>query len=136
MQEFQPLNKFEASLLARMRNYIPADEFVRVLLSSDLVVPTASEVQGDGSGFTPVTFERNGTSMLALFSAKERALEVKHLAKFCVVMEGYEVLRRMPKAVGIVVNPGLSVGFELTPAGIAEILSEFTNSGQRPISKK
>jgi hypothetical protein len=38
----------------------------------------------------------------------------------------FEVLRRVPGGYGVVVNPGTSLGFEISPAGLQEILKDFS----------
>ena len=125
MNEFVPLNKLEEKLLDARRGASPVGEFVQELWSSLLTMPTNSEVQDDGSGFRPIIFDKLGTNMLAVFTSKERMGHLQHLAKYCMVAQGGEVLRRMPKEYGLVVNPGLEVGFEISPSGIAEIISRF-----------
>ena len=40
-------------------------------------------------------------------------------------MQMLEVLKRVPGGYGVVVNPGTSLGLELSPAGIGEILKDF-----------
>ncbi len=122
MKKFLPMNELESSLLAVKHDEIPVSEFIRQLVSSDLALPTAKEVQEDGSGFEPIFFEKQGTRMLAVFTDKARASQLTHVAKYCLVMNGLEVLRRMPPENGIVVNPGLKVGFELSREGIAQIV--------------
>ena len=36
-----------------------------------------------------------------------------------------DVLRRVPGGYGVVVNPGTSLGFEISPSGIGELLKDF-----------
>jgi hypothetical protein len=126
MNKFLPLNNLESSLLAAKRTEISIGEFVQKLISSDLVMPTAKEVQADGSEFEPVLFDKNGTKMLALFTDKERVKQVGHIAKYCLVMKGLDVLRRIPLGHGVVVNPGLDVGFELSPEGVVKIVNDMS----------
>jgi hypothetical protein len=127
--EFVPINELESMLLAASENLVPVRDFVRLLCSSEIALLSASEVQTDGSGFEPVIFDKQGISMLAVFTAKERTTHFLHVAKFCLVMKGFDVLRRMPKGYGLVVNPGLTKGLEISPSGIAEILDECANRG-------
>lgn len=125
MNDFLPLNKLEEELLDTQRGSKPAGEFVQLLWSSDLALPTANEVKDDGSGLSPILFDKLGANMLATFTSKERMGHLPQLAKYCLVLKGAEVLRRMPTGYGLVVNPGLEVGFEISPAGITEIISKF-----------
>jgi len=126
MNEFLPLNELEFDLLAAKRNEISVSEFIRKLVSSDLALPTAEEVQEDGSGFMPILFDKHGTKMLAVFTDKVRASQLEHVAKYCLVMNGLSVLRRIPPGYGLVVNPGLEVGFELSADGVVEIVKDLS----------
>jgi len=63
--------------------------------------------------------------MLALFTDKERVKQVGNIAKYCLVMTGLDVLRRLPLGHGVVVNPGLDVGFELSPEGVVKIVMDM-----------
>lgn len=125
MKEFHPLNDLEVSLLAAKENEISLETFVRQLVRSDLALPTAKEVQSDGSGFEPIIFDKQGSSMLSAFTDKVRVSQLAHIARYCLVMNGLELLRRIPPRYGLVINPGLDVGFELSSEGIAEILKEM-----------
>jgi hypothetical protein len=125
MKEFHPLNDLESSLLVAKGNGISIETFVQQLVRSDLALPTAKEVQGDGSGFEPILFDKQGINMLAAFTDKTRVSQLAHIAGYCLVMNGLEVLRRIPSGYGLVINPGLDVGFELSSEGIAEILKEM-----------
>ena len=107
MNEFFPLNELEFRLFAAKRNEISVIEFIRELVSSDLALPTAKEVQEDGSGFMPILFDKHDTKMLAVLTDKARVSQLEHVAKYCLVMNGLNILRRIPAGCGLVVNPGL-----------------------------
>lgn len=96
MDDFVPLVKLEEELLDARRGSKAAGDFVQRLWSSELALPTANAVKNDGSGFSPIFFDRLGTNMLAAFTSKERMSHPQHLAKYCLVLKGAEVLRRMP----------------------------------------
>jgi hypothetical protein len=125
MSEFVPLNDLESSLVAAQGKKITIEAFIRQLLECDLALPTANEVQNDGAGFQPILFEKQGTNMLAAFTDKSRALQLSHVATYCMVMNALEVLRRIPQGYGVVINPGFTVGLELSPDGIAQIVRDF-----------
>lgn len=125
MKKFHPLNDFETSLLGASENALSIELFVRMLVNSDLALPCAKEVQRDGSGFEPILFDKHGTSMISAFSDKSRISQLAHIARYCLVMNGLEVLRRIPSGYGLVINPGLDVGFEISPEGIAQIIKDM-----------
>lgn len=125
MKIFDPLNELESGLLSAKKNGIPVATFLQRLLHSDLALPSATEVKDDGTGFEPILFDKQGTKMLEVFTDKVRASQLEHVAKYCLVMNGLSVLRRIPPGYGLVVNPGLEVGFELSADGIAEIVKDM-----------
>lgn len=124
MKGFRPLNDFELALEQAQGGHLGVPELMRALLSSELAVPSAEEVMADGSGFSPLLFNKKGVQMLACFSDKSRVSEFADMAPYCLVMQGRELLRRMPPGYGLVINPGLAVGFDMTPDGILRLLSE------------
>ena len=125
MEKFNPLNDFEWSLLAAKENKISVEIFLQKFVRSILALPTTKKVQEDGSGFEPVLFDKIGISMLAAFTDKTRASYLSDIARYCLEMNGLEVLRRIPPGYGLVVNPGFGVGLELSPEGIAEIVKDM-----------
>ena len=125
MKKFNPLNELEWSLLAAQENKISVEIFLQKFVRSVLVLPAAKNVLEDGSGFEPVLFDKLGTNMLAAFADKTRASHLADIARYCLEMNGLEVLRRIPPGYGLVVNPGFGVGLELSPEGIAEIVKDM-----------
>lgn len=94
-------------------------------LESTLFIPSATEVLNDGSGLQPLFFPKPGTQMLACFSEKEYAKSFGQIAPFGLTMTGGSLLTRIPKGYGVVLNPGLQVGFEISPQGVTDILNDF-----------
>lgn len=123
--EFSPLNSLEVSLLAVKSGEINMHDFIGKLIRSNLALPTASEVKGDGSGFEPIIFDREGVKMISAFTDIYRAKSLVHLAPFCLEINGKDVLNRIPTGCGLVVNPGFKVGFELSSDGITNILEDI-----------
>lgn len=124
MNVFRPLNGFELVLEQAQNGHLEIPELMRALLSSELAVPSAKEVMVDGSGFSPLLFSKEGVQMLACFSDRRRIGDFSDLTPYCLMMRGHELLRRIPPGYGLVINPGLAVGFDMTPDGISLLLSE------------
>jgi hypothetical protein len=122
---FSPLNDFESKLIQAQRGEVPVSEFMASLVSADLALPSASEVQQDWSGFQPLLFSKDGVPMLACFSAKERLTAYADMTPYCLLVKGGQLLRRMPQGHGLVINPGQSIGFDISPEGIAKIVADF-----------
>lgn len=120
-----PLNEFESRGAQAQRGELAIKEVLASLASAELASPSATAVQEDWSGFQPLLFSKSGVSMLACFSAKERLADYVDMAPYCLVIKGAELLRRIPAGHGLVVNPGQPVGFDVSPEGIAQMVTEF-----------
>lgn len=125
MKMFEPRNELEASLLSAKNQEIPVPTFLRQLTQSDLALPSATEVKDDGTGFSPIIYDKQGTKMLGVFTDKTRIGELNHIAQYCLTMNGLQVLRRIPSGYGLVINPGLEVGLDLSPDGILRIVKDM-----------
>lgn len=124
--KFDPCNDLESSLCSAKNNEISVAEFLLHLVHSDLTLPSASEVEDDGAGFRPIIYDKNGTKMLASFTDKARMGGLLHIATYCLTMNGLQVLRRIPRGVGLVINPGLEIGLDLSPDGIVQIIRDMS----------
>jgi hypothetical protein len=125
--DFSPLNDFESKLAQAQRGEVAVSELMASLVAAELALPSASEVQEDWSGFRPLLFSKHGVPMLACFSAKERLADYSAMAPYCLVIEGRELLCRIPPRHGLVINPGQRVGFDVSPDGIAQIVTDFAS---------
>lgn len=123
--DFFSANDFELLLEKAQDGEISIDDLLRGLIVAELAVPCANEVMEDGSGFQPLLFSRSGVPMVACFSDKERIGDFSTMAPYCLVMKGRDVLRRLSPGYGLVVNPGRSLGFDITPEGVEKIVREF-----------
>jgi hypothetical protein len=103
----------------------PIGAFMKAFVASDVVLLTGSLVTPDGSGFDPLLFDKQGTLHIAVFTHMERVGFHNQQAPHTLRMQMLEVLKRVPGGYGVVVNPGTSLGLELSPAGIGEILKDF-----------
>lgn len=124
---FVPVIHFESALLQAEEGRGSITELMRLLVDSDLVLPSAGEVMQDGSGFQPLLFPKEKSQMVACFSDKSRIGEFAAMAPYCLVMNERDVLRRIPSGYGLVINPGTSTGFDIAPEGIAKIVKDFVN---------
>jgi hypothetical protein len=124
-EEFVPVNEFEAELLKAKQGISPMQAFLRIFVSSEISVPSGTEVMEDGSGFTPLLFLKDNVQMLACFSEKRRIGSFAAMAPYCLVIKGGDLLRRIPPEYGLVINPGQQVGFEISPEGITKIVRDF-----------
>jgi hypothetical protein len=124
--EFIPKNDFEIKLRDAQQGISSMPDLLKSLLVAEVVVPSAAEVMGDGSGFQPLLFPKGETQMLACFSSKERIGDFATMAPYYLAMPGKDMLQRLPPHYGLVLNPGQKIGFDISPEGVAKIIREFT----------
>jgi len=125
MTELAPQTPIEALLQSAMDGKTPIGAFMKAFVASDVVLLTGSLVTPDGSGFDPLLFDKQGTLHVAVFTHMERVGFHSQQAPHTIRMQMLEVLKRVPGGYGVVVNPGTSLGLELSAAGIGEILKDF-----------
>ena len=113
--EFEPANKLEVFLKKWQAGEISKQEFMSVLVKSDLYVPSITAVSGDLSGLMPLFFWREGHSFAAAFTSLNLMDLYKDRVKDSVTMEGDEMYSRLlPRFHGVVINPGYRIGMEIT----------------------
>lgn len=125
MTDLPPQTPIETLLQTAMSGTLPIGAFMQAFVASEVVLLTGSLVTPDGSGFDPLLFDKQGTLHVAVFTDPARvghhAEQAPHTLRWLML----DVLRRVPGGYGVVVNPGTSLGFEISPAGIGEILKDF-----------
>lgn len=115
----------EEAIVAASRGRMSLQQFLRTLLDSDIVVPSATAIQADGSGLTPLLFNKQGTEMMAIFTSLSRAEVCGAATPFALKINARMFLSRLSKEVGVVINPGCADGLDVTPGGITNILRDF-----------
>lgn len=128
MTPFTPANDIEVALVQAQRKEIPLQGFIAKLVTTDLALPSGREVLADGSGFQPVLFDKNGVNMVAVFTDKARVRASSCATFFCLTMNAMSLFKRMPREYGIVINPGFEAGLDISPAGIGEIVRDFSKA--------
>jgi len=125
MTEIELKNELEIALDRARRGLIAVSQFLAVFARSDLAVPSGAAVMPDGGGFQPVLFDKNKIKMVACFTSRDRIGEYAAIAPYCLMICGWEFLRRVPDHYGVVINPGLPLGFEIAPEGLPKIVKDF-----------
>jgi hypothetical protein len=114
-----PLNDLEAALFDAMAGKAPMDGFLSKLATSQICVPSSTEVQSDGRGMNPITYDRNGTKMVAAFTHMDRIeLLHKNLASYCLRIDAAWFIENMPRDMGMILFAGPGRGCELLPAAL------------------
>lgn len=61
---FVPVNDLEVALLQLMRGEVDVSDFVRVLMEENVAIPSITEVLANGSGMSPLIFDKQGVGMV------------------------------------------------------------------------
>ncbi len=126
MDELPPQTPIETLLHTAMEGKLPINAFMQAFVASEVVLLTGSLVTPDGSGFDPLLFDKQGVLHVAVFTDMARVGFRTQQAPHDIRMLMFDVLKRVPGGYGVVVNPGTSLGFEMSPSGVLEILRDFS----------
>jgi len=134
-QEFKPLNDLEVALTQAQAGKLSMPEFFGKLTISQVFMLLDKEIGDSGAwdnSATPMVLTNQaGKPVLALFTAPPRAEgwpeRVPHFS-YGLLTDFTWLLRGVQPDVGIVINPGLPVGCELSAERVAELA---TNARQK-----
>lgn len=127
-EQFIPANDLESALVQANKKNMPIREFLSVLLESDVYLLSSTEVNSDGSGFRPMMFDKDGETLISVFTGRERTNKANDRLPYCLTMKGRQLIQRIPAEFGIVLNPQWEVGLEIPPQGLQDIRREFMSS--------
>ena len=125
---FESQNDIEHQILEAQNGALSGDALLRRLADADLYIPSTSEVQPDGSGFTPVLVDQDGSPFVVVFTAMSR--QPKDMAACMMQMNGGQFFRRLPAGYGVMVNPGYDAQILVPPHGMAA----FKQDHARPVA--
>jgi len=127
MNDAAPQTPIETLLKTAMDGQLPIGLFMKAFVTSEVVLLTGSLVTPDGSGFDPLLFDKQGVLHVSVFTDMSRVGFHSQQAPHTIRMLMLEVLKRVPGGYGVVINPGTSLGFEISPSGVGEILKDFAD---------
>jgi len=119
----------EQSLAAAMTGELDMRAFLLRFAHAGLIVPSRSVA---AESFEPLIFAPNDLPLLAVFTSRDRAAVFAEDAPHTVVMLGRQVLEGLQPGVGLLVNPGSGLGFEMEARGVASALGAI---GEAKISE-
>lgn len=124
-KKFEPANDLEIAILAMQQGELPIDIVMQVLLSSQVAVLVDKYVDPavgwDGSARPMVFRNAEGTPTLAVFTSEDLAAAwPKRDRRFTHTLstQFVWVLGGMAPGVGLAMNPGHLVNFDLPPATV------------------
>lgn len=127
MNDAAPQTPIETLLKTAMDGQLPIGLFMKAFVASEVVLLTGSLVTPDGSGFDPLLFDKQGVLHVSVFTDMSRVGFHSQQAPHTLRMLMLDVLKRVPGGYGVVINPGTSLGFEVSPSGVGEILKDFAD---------
>ncbi|MBU2049604.1 MAG: SseB family protein [Gammaproteobacteria bacterium] len=127
MNDAAPQTPIETLLKTAMDGQLPIGLFMKAFVASEVVLLTGSLVTPDGSGFDPLLFDKQGVLHVSVFTDMSRVGFHSQQAPHTIRMLMLQVLKRVPGGYGVVINPGTSLGFEISPSGVSEILKDFAD---------
>jgi len=127
MNDAAPQTPIETLLKTAMDGQLPIGLFMKAFVASEVVLLTGSLVTPDGSGFDPLLFDKQGVLHVSVFTDMSRVGFLSQQAPHTLRMLMLDVLKRVPGGYGVVINPGTSLGFEISPSGVGEILKDFAD---------
>lgn len=127
MNDADPQTPIETLLKTAMDGQLPIGLFMKAFVASEVVLLTGSLVTPDGSGFDPLLFDKQGVLHVSVFTDMSRVGFHSQQAPHTIRMLMLDVLKRVPGGYGVVINPGTSLGFEISPSGVGEILKDFAD---------
>ena len=114
---FEPESDIEWRILEVQAGKYSADALIREMADCDLFIPSQSEVQQDGAGFTPVLVDQAGMPLVTVFTARSR--HARDIAGTLLQANGRAFFRRLPPGYGVIFNPGYDAQLLLPPDGVA-----------------
>jgi len=115
----------EQSLAAAMTGELDMGAFLLRFAQAGLIVPSRAVA---AESFEPLIFAPNDLPLLAVFTARDRAAVFAEDAPHTVIMLGRQVLEGLQPGVGLLVNPGSGLGFEMEARGVAAALGAIAEA--------
>ena len=118
----------EHQILKAQDGALSGDALLCRMAEADLFIPSTGEVHTDGSGFSPVLVDQNGSSFVIVFTAMSR--QPKDMARYMMQMNGRQLFQRLPAGYGVMVNPGYDAQILVPPQGMAAFKQDLA----RPVA--
>ena len=132
MSTFTPANPLETALLGSQRDEASQQAFITLLMDSEVGVLLDKPLLEDGGWdpeAAPLVLNRpGGFPALAIFTSPERAIAAgihSNTYENGKALPFRALLRGVQPALGLVVNPGSLVGFDMRPEDVADLKQAY-----------
>ncbi|WP_168798483.1 SseB family protein [Herbaspirillum sp. ST 5-3] len=133
--EFKPINELEDCLVQAQEGKVSPSVFMDKLWTSQVLTLIDKDIDPagvwDNTASPLILANRNGDSVMALFTALERSVEwPKRFPQFCfALLTNFSwLIKGVAPGVGIVVNPGSPAGLELSAERVQQMRTEAARS--------
>ena len=92
-----------------------------------LLLPSGTSTTDGSAAVTPVYFERQGITYVAVFTSGEKAKSVMPPANYVISMPGDKLFAGVAAGAGVVINPGFMEGMEFAPDAVRRIAALFAS---------
>lgn len=89
-----------------------------VLAAGNVVILDEGEIEPTSFPSSPLIVRRGEAPFLAVFTHEDFSQMYKAAGRVAVAVPAFEILRRLPGSVGLVINPGSALGLEVPPDGL------------------
>ena len=118
----EPLNALETALFDALARRLRMAEFLAVLTASQIVIPSETEVQADGSGLAPLSQWREGVELILVFTDPARIGASLHAdAPWQLKVDAAWLIRHLALDRGLLLLADPEHGLMLTPAQLADL---------------
>jgi hypothetical protein len=126
-ETFVPINDLERALLAAQEGTLSTPAFFEALLASKVLIMIDKDCPDgvwDNSSSPLILKSSSGLAVVAMFTAMERTSEWhKRQPRFShgFLADFSQLLQHVAPHAGIVINPGSTVGVEISPSRVADL---------------
>ena len=125
MNSARPATVLERAIARAQAGTLAAPTLLWTLAASELLIVNRDATDDGSMPTDPVLLHSDKGTFLALFSHSDQALSYLTEGHAAVAMPGLQLLRRLPDGVGIVMNPGSRLGFEVPADGVQAFVRDL-----------
>ncbi|RZU64144.1 type III secretion system (T3SS) SseB-like protein [Microterricola gilva] len=125
MNSARPATVLERAIARAQAGTLSAPTVLWTLAASELIIINRDAVDDGAMPSDPVLLHDDKGTFLALFSHRELAAAYLTDGHAAVAIAGLQLLRRLPDGVGIVMNPGSRLGFEVPGDGVQAFVADL-----------
>ena len=128
MTSERPATTLERAIARAQASTLPAATVLWTLAASELIVVNSGPAKEGAMPPDPVLLHNDTGTFLALFSHDDFASSYLTDGRVAVPVIGLQLLRRLPDGVGIVMNPGSRLGFEVPGDGVQAFVTDLMST--------